>query len=674
MKRLLLVLMLLSGSLQAQNKLTDSLDFALSKAANDTSKVELYCKLSKQYVLTDAKKADEYASSARALAAKINFPKGEAKALNLTGNSLLIMGNYDMALNSHFDALKIGEQIADTTILADSYLGLGIIYHKMNDVERAFRYCGNAAAYAKKVNYKYGLARACNSIGVLYQAKKEYKLALRYFQKAVKLQEELGDKRLLGVALLNVGDLHLYLDNPANGLPYLFQALRINEEIQNKMIQVTTLKGISKLYLATGKQQEALKYGKRSYKMALETGSSKKLSESAQLLHQIYASLQDYKQAYKYSTAYIEHNGMLDLENQKRIEAETTAKYETEKKELENQKLKAEKVGHATAMRHQRVILAASIIILFLMVGLVLVLFFSRKRLKEAHLKLKEVNSDVQAKNVKIGRQKDEIVSQSRILKMQNEQLEKHSLFKNKIFTIISHDLRGPFLSVKAILSLVQQKNLSERDVTHIFGLLSKDMDVSLNMLNNLLVWSKAQMEANTLQLQPLELLPVIDENMQVAAAHAEAKSIKLTQEVEPHVVALADKERLSFVLRNLLMNAIKFSYEGGEVMVKARASETGVTLAVCDYGKGISEINIPKLFTDQRYTTLGTAKEKGTGLGLMLCKEFVESLHGSIAIESEEGKGSVFTVTLPKADFEGVQEQKQTLTATASCTLQAVS
>ncbi|QCR21811.1 tetratricopeptide repeat-containing sensor histidine kinase [Pontibacter sp. SGAir0037] len=658
----LLFLLMLAVDLQAQDKLTDSLHFALSKAANDTSKVNIYCSLSKQYVLTDAKKAIEHATSARVLAKELNFPKGEAKALNLLGSSQLVLGNYNLALNANFDALKIGERTSDTSIIVDSYAGLGIMYHKMNDLERAIKYCTDAAFYAQQSGYKSGLARAYNSIGVLYQEKKEYKKALLYYEKSAKLEKEIGDQRALGVALLNIGDLHLYLHDPAGGLPYLFQALSITEAIQNKMIEVTTLKGISKLYLAMNELQEALRYGKRSYELALETNSNKKIAETAQLLHQIYARQKNYEQAYAYSVAYIEYNSKLDLDKQKQITAETTAKYETEKKELENLKLKAEQKRQAMAILHQRVILAGGVIIILLMLGLVLVLFFSRKRIKEAHLKLQEVNSHVQAKNVKISRQKAEILTQSKVLRKQNEQLEEHSQFKNKVFSIISHDLRAPFLSVKGILKLVERKSMSEKEIKHIFSLLSKDMDVSLTMLNNLLIWSKTQMEGSSLQLQPLELYPIIEENIQVASPHAEAKQIRLQHEVEPALFALADKERLNFVLRNLLMNAIKFTHEGGIIRVKASSSEAALSISVIDSGKGIAAADLPKLFTDQRYTTLGTAKEKGTGLGLMLCKEFVDNLKGSITVESEEGIGSTFTFTLPKSVIVVAEKQHQDL------------
>jgi signal transduction histidine kinase len=237
------------------------------------------------------------------------------------------------------------------------------------------------------------------------------------------------------------------------------------------------------------------------------------------------------------------------------------------------------------------------------------------------------------------------------MLQQQNKELEKHSEFKNKIFSLVSHDLRAPFNSIKGILNLEKTRTMSEADVKHIFGLLGKETDVTMNMLQNLLVWSRAQMEVNHVNLQPVNLRLLVDENVQVAASHAALKNITLTNTVAEDVFALADKERLNFVLRNLLMNAVKFTYEGGEIKLQMRVQGSSLSLMVSDNGQGIAPRYISKLFSDERFTTRGTLNEKGTGLGLMLCKEFVESIQGTIEVESEEGRGSTFYVTLQKAD-----------------------
>ncbi len=290
---------------------------------------------------------------------------------------------------------------------------------------------------------------------------------------------------------------------------------------------------------------------------------------------------------------------------------------------------------------------AAVLLLLVLLVAL----YLSRRRERAAHQALQETHRLMQAQQAEIIRQKNELTDQAATLRAQNGQLEIHKQFRTKIFSIISHDLRAPFNSLKAALGLVLRKSLSESQMQHVFGLLSRDVEAAADMLQNLLVWSKAQLEESHVKMENIDLRQLVEENLAFAAAQAEEKEIRLVSLISAHIQVRADRERLNFVLRNLLVNAVKFSFEGGVVLVQVRVQEKSVTLAVRDSGKGIPSNFIPKLFTEERVTTPGTRNEKGTGLGLMLCRDFIESQNGSIEVDSEEGRGSVFSVTLQRTD-----------------------
>jgi len=661
MRIFLLLLFLLCGSVQvqAQNKLTDSLLVALASAPSDSAKVLLNCDLSKQYSLSDPLKAIAHARSAEALANRINFKGGKAKALNCLGYSYLLLGAYDQALACHFKALKISEQLGDSSSILASYNGLGIMYTKIKDQDRSIHYYILALKYARHSKDQLGISKIYNNLGNVYEANQEYPKALTYFSKAAKLQETLNNKRSLAISLYNIGNLYLNFPQPEKGLPFLFKAIQLQNEIQDSMIKIGTLGSISKIYEAKGNNDKALEYARQSFELALQSASSKKISQSAQLLHTTYAKLKNYEQAYKYLLVYTEHEALLDMESQKKVSAEITAKHETEKKDLENKTLKAEKEKQAIKIKHQKIKLAFEAAIILLMLVLMLVLYGSRRRLKNTYLQLQQIHTHMQTQNREIKRQKNEISLQTLVLKEQNEQLEKHSLFKNKIFSIISHDLRAPFSSTKGILSLVETGNLSEAEVRHISGILVKDMDVALNMLNNLLVWSKTQLEGSVILTQPLNLHQLAEDNIQLFSSQAEQKNITLINSIAPGAVALADKERLNFVLRNLIMNALKYTFTGGEINVYVTEQAKKITIAVSDTGKGIATKNIEKLFTEERFTTLGTSSEKGTGLGLMLCKEFMQSLSGYITVESKVGVGSTFYISLPKAAIPAAQKNE---------------
>jgi signal transduction histidine kinase len=197
----------------------------------------------------------------------------------------------------------------------------------------------------------------------------------------------------------------------------------------------------------------------------------------------------------------------------------------------------------------------------------------------------------------------------------------------------------------------VQNKTLPPEELTYIFDLLGRDVDAATNMLNNLLGWSKAQLHGASLHLQAVNLHQVAEENLKIAAAQAALKQIQISNDIPGQLLAFTDKERLHFVLRNLIMNALKFTYPGGHIQLQGREKAGKVEIRVQDNGKGISPDHMARLFSQERFTTPGTAHEKGTGLGLRLSREFIQMLNGELTVESRPGQGSVFRIILPLAE-----------------------
>ena len=639
----------------AQNKLIDDLQAELARAVSDSAKADLHCQLSKRYALQDSKKSRQHARQALTLATAADFPAGRARALNLIGQYHLVQGEYDQALRHHYQALKIGEQAGDTALLISSYNYLGIMSGKVKDQDKSLHYYQEAAILARKTKNKAGLGKVLNNLGDLYEAKGEYLKALRYYRQAAAMLKAIPHQRGLPVALLNIGALHLHFSDPEKGLPYLFESYRLDEATRHIMTQVVTLGSIAKIYQALGRPAKALQYARKSFDKALETRSDKKISLAAHFLQELYADRQDYEQAYKYQSIYLQHQNKLEVANQYQVSAEITAKYEIGKKELENQKLKAEKEKQAAEIKSQQTEQVFEIGALLLLLLLLVLLFFSRKRLQATYQALQQANDRRMVQHQEISRQKNEIASQARILQQQNDQLEKHHNFRNKIFTIISHDLRAPFNSVRGLLDLLQSQCLSADEMTNVFGLLGRDIDATAAMLNNLLAWSRAQLKGSNINWQSVNLQQLAADNIHLADAQAALKNIRIRNEVPPHLMAFTDQERLSFVLRNLLANAMKFTFVNGEIKLQAREKDGKVEIAVSDNGQGISPKNIARLFTEERFSTPGTSHEKGTGLGLMLSKEFIETLKGDITVESRLEQGSVFRVLLPSGESPAV-------------------
>jgi len=177
------------------------------------------------------------------------------------------------------------------------------------------------------------------------------------------------------------------------------------------------------------------------------------------------------------------------------------------------------------------------------------------------------------------------------------------------------------------------------------------ELTYTTSLMENLLQWARSQMRADTVKPQVIDLSEQIAEVNRLLRLQAEAKHIKVKLSGDPSVLALADKDMVSLILRNLLSNAIKYTPEHGNIEIGARKQHVGVELFVRDTGMGIGEGELEKIKSNSFYTTKGTAGESGTGLGLMLCREFAVRNGGELQIESQPGQGSFFTVKLPEGE-----------------------
>jgi two-component system sensor histidine kinase/response regulator len=235
-----------------------------------------------------------------------------------------------------------------------------------------------------------------------------------------------------------------------------------------------------------------------------------------------------------------------------------------------------------------------------------------------------------------------------------NLALYKLNVDKDKFLSIISHDLRGPFNIVLGNAQLLIKKldSLSESDIQDTTYSIYSGARAAYNLLENLLTWSQMQ-RAGGIELRPgpIELRGLAHETLEVLEQTAAQKEIGVRNLIAPSLWVQADRYMLEAVIRNLASNALKFTPRGGQVTLAARADNTVVTVSVKDTGVGISPADVVKLFRlDAQHTTPGTEKERGSGLGLIICKEMVEQNGGQITVESELGAGTTVEFTVPRA------------------------
>ncbi len=236
-------------------------------------------------------------------------------------------------------------------------------------------------------------------------------------------------------------------------------------------------------------------------------------------------------------------------------------------------------------------------------------------------------------------------------LKKALSELEELNKTKDKIFSIIGHDLRSPFNSLLGFTELLSAKfhDFSEEEKYTMIKVLRKNSLQAYNLLNNILEWSRQQMGAISYQPSVVFIKNIFDEVISYIEINADEKDITIENKINPHHFAFVDKGSIAVVIRNLLSNAIKFTPKNGKITINSNLINTNLWVSITDTGMGIKKEVIDKLLSGQgEYTSTGTEGEKGTGLGLILCKNFLKMNKGELKIESEPGKGSTFSFRLP--------------------------
>ncbi|MCU0446061.1 MAG: sensor histidine kinase [Microscillaceae bacterium] len=271
---------------------------------------------------------------------------------------------------------------------------------------------------------------------------------------------------------------------------------------------------------------------------------------------------------------------------------------------------------------------------------------------------VREEKEEIQAENLRLTQEQNQILEvkiQERTTELQNlnqelasksESLSQLNQTKDKLFSVISHDFRSPLNSMKGVLRLLKEGHLTEAELKFLAGSLEEKVNVTAILLDNLLFWAKSQMDGLIIQMEDFDLKPLIDEQFDLFKFQAQDKKIQLTHDLDTELKVFADPNCIRLIIRNILSNAIKFCQAGDKISLGVKVENNYAIVAIADTGVGIAADKLPFLF-EQASTTIGTAQEKGTGLGLMLCKDFIQKNRGEIWVESQENEGSTFYFSL---------------------------
>ena len=259
---------------------------------------------------------------------------------------------------------------------------------------------------------------------------------------------------------------------------------------------------------------------------------------------------------------------------------------------------------------------------------------------------------ELSIKLTKIGdRYQKKAIDANTALTISEQKLKELNATKDVFFSIIAHDLKNPLTIIMGFSDLLVNTwdKINEEDRRAQINKISEATNSLYKLLNNLLDWARLQTGSIRFKLKEHNIKTMVDETLALLEHGAQAKSISLRTELKEDMIIPIDQEMIRTVIRNLISNAVKFTSQGGTITISVSKGTEHIELVIADTGKGMSGEELTKLFKlDAHFTTKGTANEKGTGLGLILCKEFIDKHNGKIRVESEKGIGSRFIISLP--------------------------
>lgn len=552
------------------------------------------------------------------------------------GNAFSSLGDHTEALRAYYNALEYAEQQRDSLFMASANNLVGWKFQDINNPDQAEYFLHRAEDISRAIGDRETLKNSLVNLGILYTSRGDFAGAEEFFNESLQIANASGNTDDQIRVFYNLGLMENRRGNLAEARRLLMYSL---EESRNSGLaesEFYSATGLGHLELGQGNTVQAIRWFARANQVVDSDRYNTLRLQSYGNLHRAYRDAGNFAESLRWLEQRNELNDSLNTTEKARLLAEYETLFNMKRTEQQAEVLRAREEQAQTQLRLQRTF------ILFALSGggilLLTALFLVRSNKKR-----KEVNKELQMSN-------EQLNQMNSTVQEQNKELEQINDIKNKLFAIIAHDLRGPLSSLQSLLYLIRDHDLSESEMEEISKTVERNLQENASMMDNLLAWAQAQMNGIKLNVRDFPLQQGVKSVIDQIRFQAEKKGVKVEMHVEQTIEVNADYDMIKLVVRNLVANAIKFSENGDTITVKAEPDkESGMSeIRVVDEGVGIKEEDQEKLLSKEHYTKRGTDNEKGSGLGLMLCKEFVESHGGKLWFESKVGVGTTFIFTIP--------------------------
>lgn len=597
---------------------------------NDSLKAVLFLELGVNYgklFLNDT--ATYYLSKALQLVKPNPWPLLGVEVYNSMGNLARNLSLNELALQYYDSGLNaLGKLSTRERFVIESKLlaNIGGIHYDLAEYDKSMEYAERGTQVVlenelhERIKYCYlTIAFAARALG-------QHEKALVNNKKALKIMEEESDSSLLAYTIYNIAHLQMDQGQFDSAMNNFGKALVIAEKFKEEETAVSCMIAQGQILNHKRRYREALNIVDEVILRSEKKRFLPKIVEALKVKYQALIALSNWMEASRTQERFIQYkDSLFNIESREKL-ANIEIKYETEIKEQQIKELRqanAIKDLEAESARQWRIGLTVFLGLLFIVV----VMLYNRYQLKQRS---------------------------ERALDEKNKELNQLNGLKDRLFAIISHDLKSPLSSFHTLTTSLSQNfdRISKEDLASYIEELSNSSKDLYDMLNNLLEWAISQTGSKSFMPSQFNVQLLSEELIQQMGSSTRLKSISIIDQIDENCVVFADRSMIQIVLRNLLANAIKFSNEKSLITLISELQNGWVTIQVKDKGVGISNEDVQKLFrTDTDVQSVGAGQvSKGTGIGLLLCKELVNKNGGEISVESVLGEGSIFYITLPIA------------------------
>lgn len=573
----------------------------------------------------DNQKAIELYKEALALVDTTAETRTAAGIAQNVGDAYMNLGARGEAFSNYNKAIEFGERAQDSLFLATSLNNIGEAHNSIENYEEASYYLERALEISRDIGFKPGLLRVYLNLGNTRSGQSRFNEAESLYTEALALSKKIRPDTPPVQIQYNLGELYNRMERYDEAEGYFRTSLENSRKIGIPQGIYYNSTGLGNLAIARGNLSQAVDFYSTALDVAQQLNNPSLQRAAHDKLYELGKELGDHSLALNH----LEHASAISDSLTSREKEQMLADYQTrlnvQQKDQMNKTLQAEKSRQEAQLQLQRWLLILGGLVIVVTLISASLLFKSNREKNRINKKLKEQKND----------------------------LEEANAVKNKLFSIVAHDLRTPLSALTGMLELVREEALSEEEMRKLFREMEFSMHQNMNIMENLLVWAKQQLSGIQVDIRPLYAGEIVDEIVGAQIFNANHKNISLENEIEDDLKVLGDYDLFKLVVRNLISNSLKFSNTGDAITISAKIKDDNALFKVRDTGIGMPEEIQSKIFADGISSRKGTNDEKGSGLGLNLCREFIQRQNGSIYFESSEGVGTAFYFTLPLAENE---------------------